>query len=518
MAALHDAIVPFRDNDDIGIGIDSSSGDRKGLVVNPVTGTPKDAGGSTSEFNIIRISSTSDLESSLNIDADASAGIAAFAGGSARFSFAQQMKIQSSSLFMAVTARVQLASESIDVPALADQPAGGGAASMVDNPGVFAERYGDMFVRSFQRGGFFVGILQIDTTSSSEAEQIVASLQGSYGLFSADASTKLQSVASQYKSQLFVHQYSEGGSILQINDQNDPTQLVQSVSTFLKSFQDNPSAVAVPFNCSLAPATIAAGPLPPNDVDRQHARDVIVECARRRSATMDLLNLVQFISDNNSEYDFSSCPMTTITKSIVGFQSDLDVIAKCASSAIDHPEAAAMPADFVSRLTPPPAAPYPTALPNPLPVRKPAAAPPTGPDLRHFIGTWKNTNLQGYLSSITLSQLDAIRLSAKGHLTRLLFSQVQPQLPSGGQDVQGHVMVDGDQEVQGAFLPFPANVFDPGFGSLMLSCGYYLYAVEGDPQTIEILYTEVETAFPPIPAARPPRVLRASRDTFKRAT
>jgi hypothetical protein len=392
MAALHDAIVPFRDNDNIGIGVDSSSGDRKGLVVNPVTGTPKDAGGSTSEFSIIRIFQTSDLETALNIDADASAGIAAFAGGSARFDFAKQMQVQSSSLFMAITARVQLASESIDVPTLADQPAGGGASSMGDNPSIFSQRYGDMFVRSFQRGGFYVGVLQIDATSSSEADQIAASLGGSYGLFSADASAKLQNVSSQYRSQLFVHQYSEGGTILQINDQHDPAQLVASVNTFLKSFQDTPDAVAVPFNCSLSPVTIAAGPLPLNDVQRQTARDVIVECAKRRSETMDLLNLVQFISDHNSEYDFSNCPMATITTSIVGFQSDLDVIARCASNAIDHPEGAAMPADFANHLTPPPSVPYPTALPSPLPVR-PAAAPATGSnlhDLHHSVGQWKN--------------------------------------------------------------------------------------------------------------------------------
>jgi hypothetical protein len=513
MAALHDAIVPFRDNDNIGIGVDSTSGDRKGLVVNPVTGTPKDAGGSTSEFNIIRIFQTSDLETALNIDANASAGIAAFAGGSARFDFAKQMQVQSSSLFMAITALVRLASESIDVPTLADQPAGGGAASMVDNNDVFAQRYGDMFVRSFQRGGFYVGVLQIDTTSSSEADQIAASLGGSYELFSATASTKLQTVSSQYQGQVFVHQYSEGGTILQIG--GDPTQLVASVSTFLQSFQNTPDAVAVPFNCSLAPVTIAAGPLPPNDEQRGFAREVLVECAQRRSATMDLLNLVQFISDHNSEYDFSTCPMATITNSIVGFQSDLDIIAKCASNAIDHPLAALMPAEFASHLTPPVA--FPTNPPNPLPVRKPVA-PATGPDLSRFVGTWNNTNSQGHISVITLAPLDALRLSAKAHITSLLFSQVQ-HLPSGGQDFEGHVMVDSEQEVQGLFLLSPqGTVVDPAFGVAQLCCYYYLSSVAGDPQTIQILYTEVEVPVGPVgPGTPQPRVMKASPDVFKKA-
>lgn len=379
MPGLHDALVPFRLDDNIGIGIDSASGDRKSLVVNPVTGQPQGARGSTSEFNIARIFQTSDLETALNIDAAASAGIASFAGVSARFNFAKQMKVQSSSLFMVVTAFVQLASESIEAPALADTPPGAGAASMVDNPTVFLQRYGDMFVRSFQRGGFFVGVLQIDTASSSEADQVAASLEGSYDLISGTASTKLQTVASQYKSQLFVHQYSEGGVILQIDDQHDPLLLLGSVGAFLRSFQDQPENVAAAFNCSLAPTEIASGPLPPNEADREHARDVIVECAKRRSATMDHLNLIQFISDHNSNYDFSNCPMDTITKTIVGLQSDLDIIARCASEAINHTSAQAlMPPQYAQSLTPP--VPYPTDLPNPLPTRKQGAA-----------GLWQHT-------------------------------------------------------------------------------------------------------------------------------
>jgi len=396
MPGLHDAIVPFRNDDNIGIGIDSASGDRRSLVVNPVTGKPQGARGSTSVFNITRIFQTSELETALNIDADASAGIASFAGVSARFNFGKQMKVQNSSLFMVVTAFVQLASESIEAPTIADTPPGAGASSMVDNPKVFLQRYGDMFVRSFQRGGFFVGVLQINTASSSEAEQVAASLEGAYDLISGDASTKLQTVASKYQSQLFVHQYSEGGVILQIDDQHNPLQLLSSVGAFLKSFQDQPEDVAAAFNCSLAPVAIAAGPLPPNEADREHARDVIVECAKRRSATMDQLNLVQFISDHNSDYDFSNCAMGTITKAIVGFQSDLDIIAGCASEAINHTSAQAeMPPQYAASRTPPVT--YPTALPNPLPTRTPGA-PNTTVD-----GIWRPDD-----NSFDVSQLDIV--------------------------------------------------------------------------------------------------------------
>ena len=94
------------------------------------------AGGSTVNFEIQRIHTTSDLEQALGVNVDASYGCAAFgAGASMRFNFAQTSSVQSSSLFMTITATVGLAFLQIDAPRLTTD-----AASVVDRPDTFEAR------------------------------------------------------------------------------------------------------------------------------------------------------------------------------------------------------------------------------------------------------------------------------------------------------------------------------------------------------------------------------------------
>ena len=68
-----------------------------------------------------------------------------------------------------------------------------------------------MFVRGISRGGLFVGLLRIDTHSESDSESISSELQGSYGLFSADAEANFKKVQHNYRSEIFVQMYHEGG-------------------------------------------------------------------------------------------------------------------------------------------------------------------------------------------------------------------------------------------------------------------------------------------------------------------
>ena len=251
--------------------------------------------------------------------------------------------MQSSSLFLSVTARIELGFLSIDDPALSDD-----AAALVDRPDVFAARYGNMFVRGVARGGLFVGVLRVDTGSSEESQTIAGELEGAYGLFSAEASTKFEEIQKRYRNEVFVQMYHEGGPPdLQITDPADPLQLLQNANRFLQSFAATPDEVARPYAVTLAPITIARGPLPLNATDIQHAQDVLVFCAKRRSALVDQLNLLEFVVDNESRFDFTNgASIDAIRKAARDVQFDLDLIASCASAAINNPGEAKMPADF----------------------------------------------------------------------------------------------------------------------------------------------------------------------------
>src|SRR5262249_43889773 len=111
--------VPYREGYDYGIGADLASGSPMGMVVDGEVSGVRYAPAAITRYDITRIHSTSELESKLGINVEASYGCAAFGAGiSARFGFAKDSKIQSSSLFMTVTANVLLGFTQIDVPAL----------------------------------------------------------------------------------------------------------------------------------------------------------------------------------------------------------------------------------------------------------------------------------------------------------------------------------------------------------------------------------------------------------------
>jgi hypothetical protein len=67
----------------------------------------------------------------------------------------------------------------------------------------------------------------------------------------------------------------------------------------------------VPYSVTLAPLTIAEGPLPPNTADIEHAQDVLVLCAKKRSQILDQINLLSFILAHQSSYDWTGDPTPT---------------------------------------------------------------------------------------------------------------------------------------------------------------------------------------------------------------
>ena len=361
--------VPYRTGYDVGLGADLLSGGPMATAVTGAVTGVEGAQGATVNFTVSRIHTTSDLEQSLGIDVDASYGCASFgAGVSNRFSFAQSSKVQTSSLFMTVTVTVELEFLQIDAPVLTPD-----AAALVDRPDLFASRYGDVFVRGVQRGGMFVGVLRVDTRSSEDTEHISDDLQGSYGLFSAEAKLNFSSVLKKYQSEVFVQMYHEGGPTdLRITDPTDPLQLLDNANAFLQSFTTAPAAVAKPYYVTLAPMGIALGPPPLNAADIEHAQDVLMYCAHRRSTLVDDLNLLEFIGDHTSRYDFpTGTSPAQVRAAATGFQADLDLIAQAASAAINSPARATMPADYAKAR----GIAYPQGvLPDVLPVPKPAVA------------------------------------------------------------------------------------------------------------------------------------------------
>ncbi|MFD9353867.1 hypothetical protein [Streptomyces sp. NPDC060031] len=358
-------IVPIIRGYDFGIGAELNTGTPMSRVVEGERSTTEGSGGAIVNFALQRVHTTKELEQSLGIDVDLNLGCAAFgAGVSNRFSFAKNSKIQSSSLFMTITINMNLASMSIDEPVLTPD-----ASALVDNSLVFAQRFGNMFVRGVGRGGLFVGVLRIETSSSEEAQSMSDDLSGSYGLFSGDAQVKLSNVQKSHQSDLSYLMYHEGGPVdLEVKRPDDPIEMLNNASLFIQSFHERPDEVAVPYDAVLAPITMARGPLPPNAADVQHAQDVLIFCSRQRSVLLDQLNLLQYIVDNPSRFDFSNgSDRQAIGAAATAKQTDVDLIADCASQAMNSPSQAALPAVFATQH----GTHFPmTEMPDPLPLAK----------------------------------------------------------------------------------------------------------------------------------------------------
>jgi hypothetical protein len=419
--------APWQPGYNFGIGVDLISGSPMARVVVDQHAAPGEAGGSSADLIIDRVRTTSDMEQALGIDVDASYGSAAFgAGVEARLDFAKRCHIQATSLFMSVTARVLLQFLSIDEPALTSD-----AASLVVHPDQFEDRFGNMFVRGLSRGGLFVGLLQIDTSSQQDSESIAAELHGAYGLFSADAQTKFQDIQSKFRASTFVQMHHEGGPVgLGITDPTDPMQLLSNANLFLKSFQDDPSAVAVPYEVTLAPITIAEGPAPLTPVQIQHAEDVLAFCAKQRSTRLDQLNQLQYILDNPSLFSYSNgASQPAVQQAAPDTQDDLDLIASCASAAINDPGNAMMPADFA----PTAQTAYPKAtMPNPLPAAVTATPQVAVPNVLQFAAGKAPATAHALISLAGLTPQDDGPVQMTGADGQLLDGDVVGQNPAAG--------------------------------------------------------------------------------------
>lgn len=340
--------VPYKKNYDIGIGVDLMTGSPMGKVVEGEVSGVTAAGGAVTSFDILRLNTTEDLERALGLSVEASGGCGCFSA-SGRMDYVKKSKVQTSSLFMAITAYITLENLSIDDPSMTPQ-----AVDVSGRADAFDTRYGNMFVRGIGRGGLFVAVLQINTQSSEESESISAQLGGSYGLFSAKAKSTFEEIQKKYQSELKISVYHEGGPIDLSMDKDkidDANELYMMLQNWLRAFQNDPSSNAVPYSATLASIAIANGPLPPNAADTQHAQDILVLCAKQRSQIMDGMNLMDFILQNPSRYDFIA-PTTQddVVKAFAGYQSDLDVVAAAASHAIDHVAEALTPAEFALKI------------------------------------------------------------------------------------------------------------------------------------------------------------------------
>lgn len=331
--------VPYQEGHDFGIGVDSVTGDahQKGIVGE--ISTVEGAGGGSGSFKLIKINNTSDLETHLGISAELSIGVGLFSA-SARFDYAKDSKVHSEAINLLITCTKEFGFRQIDKPMLDAE-----AAELVanGNVGLFAERYGDYFVRGLRSGGQFFGTIRIETSTKEDREKVEASLSASYGLFaSADVKTDFSETIKNTKSQTTVQLYYEGGDV-QIKPQT-VADLITASNQWSNSVENKPK----PYSVQLVPWTIANGPQPPNKADLEHQKDVLLRCAKLRSTCIDKLNVLDYILNfrHQTEYNLPPEKLKELQDMNARCQVEMDIIAKAASYAINHAADAMEPVTY----------------------------------------------------------------------------------------------------------------------------------------------------------------------------
>ncbi|RWP61168.1 hypothetical protein [Mesorhizobium sp.] len=465
--ALPDQVkVAYSEGYDFGIGVNYASGGPKNKAVTGDISAVELAAGDIVGYQISRVTSTSEIEKALGISVEADYGLSAFvAGASARFSFAQSVKVQASSLVLMVSATVRRAFQQIDKPRLTEA-----ASEVARNPTLFAQRYGDMFVRGVNSGGLFVGCFRLDTGSSQMSTDISAELAGSYGLFSTEAEIKFKDVQRRFRSNLSVSMYHEGGPVdLHIDGVDNPLELLQNMNKFLESFKTQPNEVSVPYSVTMAPLTIVDGPAPLNEIDLQHAQDVLIFCAKHRTALVDQVNSFQFIADHQSRFKFENgASPQEIQRASECAQSDLDLVARCASRAMNDPGEADFPNAFAAAVHEDyPRSFMPAVMPVPIPF---VLAPNTMPN---FVGRPADPVIS-LLACINMEGIDHClsflgpMLDVLGEEKRLFADFFFTVLRSGTQ-----IDVRGDSSVSGSIVRSqfpPAGVEVPSTATMVFEC------------------------------------------------
>jgi hypothetical protein len=319
---------------DYGIGMDGLGGKVRG---NAVTTPPPRAISGTGEGQeillvISQVESQEDLNKTLNISADVSAGFSFF-GGDAKFAFAQNCQYHSYSVWLVAHISVQNAFQQMSVGDVQLKQNALNLLSSGQEPR-FREQFGDLFVLGIQTGGEVSVVLEIETSSESDSQsvQTAVSASGVIGTFPASASVQVSSSLQQctmnHRTNLFINQL--GGDPL--GSMNIST-LISQLFNFASSIRTSQDK-SVPYTAFLQDYKVLDLPLVPNWVDLSAARENIAMLMNDREAAVTLLNKVNYVLLHPDQFPDRSPSLNTAASDLSSY---INAATQGASNIVNDP-------------------------------------------------------------------------------------------------------------------------------------------------------------------------------------
>lgn len=174
-------------------GYDSFLGERRDGAVSGATSAP--TGGETTSYVYVCTDSES-VSSALSVSASVSGSTIDYSA-SAKASFTQQLSMTSTSVVVIVHTIVNQGTTSAEHYSLSSRPS---------DIQAFFTQYGDSFVDAIMTGGEYYAAFVYNSTTTTEQEQITASLKASAGALNATLSTSLDTAASNSQTSYTIQQ------------------------------------------------------------------------------------------------------------------------------------------------------------------------------------------------------------------------------------------------------------------------------------------------------------------------
>jgi hypothetical protein len=279
----------------LGRGIDGGTGSIRGEPVDFAPPTMSSEGQS-SIFHMKQLETVEDITKSFDMSVDGEAQFSMF-GGSDKFKFLHEVKVQNYHLYLFVQAIVTN-------PALilSDVRLKPRAFDLIArDPQRFHEEFGDFFVLGTQTGGEYAALLDVHTSDLTEHDTMSNELQaaGFAGgvAFAADAKISVEKCVHLKTARVEITEMEIGG-------QGDPKP-IDALRVIDKATKFRKDAFEHGVNVKILLQDYLALDLPPgaNQVKLQHQKTVLADCFKQRTTLLQGLNSVEFILINPGQFE-----------------------------------------------------------------------------------------------------------------------------------------------------------------------------------------------------------------------
>ena len=348
--------IPFIDGMKVGLGYDVLTGvaTKSTAAQGPSLTAPAQAGGQIVTTTLQIVQETRTLQQTLGISVDASAGNL-FGDASAKFKFANDIAVNSFSLYVVVGVQVSNATQTLDNPVLSQ------AASDLlrdGNQARFRDRFGDRFILGIKTGGEYFAVYKVESSSDVERSSVAAEIHARAGApavagasLDADISSKTQS--SKNKLNVSVYVYQAGGA--KINTETTLDAIMQKAKVFptlVGTDQGVPYSMLVHDYSELRL---------PNDglsfVDIQNQQDVMNFNAGLLNGFSTVVNDIDFIRKNIDQFknaDGGPADDAVLSRARKDCLQEMDAIrlqmSRCSKDATTCARIQVAPEDFANKL------------------------------------------------------------------------------------------------------------------------------------------------------------------------